>query len=551
MMPRRLLQGLLLGSSLFFAAAAPRDAGAFCGFYVSGADAKLFNNATMVVLLRDGTKTVLSMQNNYQGPPEDFAMVVPVPVVLQKDNVKTLDRNIFDRVDKLAAPRLVEYWEQDPCPPPPPETDDDDDDKNYPSAPMMMEAAPSAPRDYGVKIEAQFAVGEYDIVILSAQDSMGLDAYLRDNKYKIPDGAEAVLRPYVQSGMKFFVAKVNSKKVQFQNGMATLSPLRFHYDSETFSLPVRLGLLNSGGTQDLIVHILAKEQRYEVANYPNVTIPTNLNVAEAARDQFGPFYASLFDRTLQQHKNAVITEYSWAAESCDPCPSPALTPEEVMTLGGDVIAGKNNQNGQMVPSNGLEMQMPAPPFMQNPWQITSGMVLTRLHARYDKSSLGEDLVFKAAPAIQGGREVRDAQGQLEKVATAASYNNFQGRYAIRHPWVGAIPCSNPQRGIWGGPPPSVEVAGDTSPKAATNLAFVARGASLESFLAQDVPEISVQGSGQKPAGWSINKPGGACACLLAPEDDGGTTAVFGAAMASIGAAIALGLRRRLKNNQNK
>src|SRR4029078_7846257 len=88
---------------------------AFCGFYVSGADTKLYNNATMVVLMREGTRTVLSMQNNYQGPPEDFAMVVPVPVVLQKENVKTLDKTLFDHIDQLDSPRLVEYWEQDPC----------------------------------------------------------------------------------------------------------------------------------------------------------------------------------------------------------------------------------------------------------------------------------------------------------------------------------------------------------------------------------------------------------------------------------------------------
>src|SRR5687768_16183747 len=96
-------------------ALAPKQAAAFCGFYVSGADAKLFNNATQVVLMREGTRTVLSMQNNYQGPPENFAMVVPVPIVLQKDNVKTLTKDVFARIDQLSAPRLVEYWEQDPC----------------------------------------------------------------------------------------------------------------------------------------------------------------------------------------------------------------------------------------------------------------------------------------------------------------------------------------------------------------------------------------------------------------------------------------------------
>ena len=51
----------------------PSSAWAFCGFYVAGAGAKLYNNATLVVMMRDGTKTVLSMQNNYQGPPERFA----------------------------------------------------------------------------------------------------------------------------------------------------------------------------------------------------------------------------------------------------------------------------------------------------------------------------------------------------------------------------------------------------------------------------------------------------------------------------------------------
>lgn len=85
MLPRP-LRSLLVAAPLALAGLVgdTRPAEAFCGFYVGGAGAKLFNNASMVVLLRDGTKTVLSMQNNYQGPPEKFAMVVPVPVVLQR-----------------------------------------------------------------------------------------------------------------------------------------------------------------------------------------------------------------------------------------------------------------------------------------------------------------------------------------------------------------------------------------------------------------------------------------------------------------------------------
>jgi MYXO-CTERM domain-containing protein len=465
-------------------------ADAFCGFYVSGADAKLFNNATQVVLMREGTKTVLSMQNNYQGPPSSFAMVVPVPVVLQKENVKTLERAVFSHIDQLGAPRLVEYWEQDPC----------EHTRVRPTAKGRRPMAPSraameddAPmkKDLGVRIEAQFTVGEYDVVVLSAKDSGGLDTWLRQEKYTIPAGAEAYLRPYVQAGSKFFVAKVDVSKVKFDNGMATLSPLRFHYDTETFSLPVRLGLMNSNGTQDLIVNILAKGQRYEVSNYPNATIPTNFDVAEPARGQFGSFYAALFDRTLEKIPKVVVTEYAWDAGSCDPCPSPPLSGSEIAVLGGDVLAGLD---APLVkdPAQGGVSRRPG-------WRGGGGgsYVLTRLHARYAKDSLGEDLVFRAAAPIMGGREMRDGKGALEHGSAAAGTNNFQGRYAIRHPWTGPITCKEPQRGNWGGPPGGRE----PTMTPATNIAFAPRGKlQLATFVKGSLPDVIALPGAPTPLG---------------------------------------------------
>ena len=458
-------------------------ADAFCGFYVGGAGAKLFNNATIVVMMRDGTRTVLNMQNNYQGPPSNFAMVVPVPVVLQKENVKTLPPAVFDRVDKLAAPRLVEYWEQDPCYRPPV--------RRYGARggarpkPMAM-APPGAKRerDLGVKVEAQFEVGEYEIVILSAKHSTGLDTWLRQNKYNIPAGAEPVLNPYVQQGMKFFVAKVNSKKVTFKNGQAMLSPLRFHYDSELFNLPVRLGLLNSKGKQDLIVHILAPNTRYEVANYDNITIPTNFDVSPRTKKAFGEFYAALFDEVVKRNPKSVVTEYAWQATGCDPCPGPPLGAKDFATLGGDVLASTKAGNDK-----------PMPPRFRGRMMRGNNFVLTRLHTRYDKKALGEDLVFRKAPAILGGREVRDAQGRVERSVTKSSFNNFQARYIIRHAWSGPIACANPIRGRWGGPPAGVQQSG---PLPARELAFVPRGRTqLKQFVSFNVtsPTRSLKSKG--------------------------------------------------------
>jgi hypothetical protein len=448
--------------------ALPDKAQAFCGFYVTGANSSLYANATMVVLMRDGTRTVLSMQNNYQGPPEAFALVIPVPTVLQQDQVKVLPKAVFEKVDALGSPRLVEYWEMDPC----------RDLRNEAVAdlavPTSARFSAGAPQP-SVQVEAQFVVGEYDVVVLSANDSSALDGWLRDNKYNIPQGAAPILAPYVAAGMKFFVAKVDPARVTFENGQAALSPLRFHYDTPEFSLPVRLGLLNSQGKQDLIVNILAKE-RYEVANYPNATIPTNIRVQNDVRNSFASFYEALFARTLEKNPRAIVTEYAWSAASCDPCPTPPLGPAELTTLGGDVLGPAAN---------------------------ASGFTLTRLHARYTKDSLGEDLIFKAAPPIAGGRGIPDEKGQLsqqlETQSTAncgfggcGSVDNFQGRYVILHAWEGQLRCQSPQRGSWGGP---LDMNSDPQPQTAPNTALrgkVAAAGDLAALVAEPVPALDVK-----------------------------------------------------------
>ncbi|MDP3506217.1 MAG: DUF2330 domain-containing protein [Myxococcales bacterium] len=456
----------------------PFAAHAFCGFYVAGGGAELFNNATQVVLMREGTRTVLSMQNNYQGPAADFAMVIPVPVVLKKEQVKTLPRDVFGRVDTLSAPRLVEYWEVDPCYVDERQYEDEDGaaQKSTGGPGEMTKRKPAL-----VKVEARFEVGEYDVVILSAKDALALEQWLKENKYKIPEGAEALFRPYIQQGQKFFVAKVNVKKVTFENGMAKLSPLRFFYDSEKFELPVRLGLINAKEKQDLIVHILARNQRYEVANLPNVTIPTNVDLAPSAKSEFPFFYVSLFDRTLAKNPKAVVTEYAWQATSCDPCPTSPLAAADFATLGADVTPTKWSEEDQ--------------------WKPEKQFVLTRLHARYDKTSLGEDLVFRAAPPIVGGREFMNEKG-LEQGSKPDGVNNFQARYAIRYPWKGKVECKDPQYGRWGGPPSGAQAEGT---KSAQDTAFVARDPKKVEALAESpIAELAV--AGVKPKAGEALRP---------------------------------------------
>ncbi|HEX8108107.1 MAG TPA: DUF2330 domain-containing protein [Kofleriaceae bacterium] len=467
---------ITIGAAALAVCATASAAHAFCGFYVSGSGEKMFNDATNVVLMRDGTRTVLSMQNDYKGPLEDFAMVVPVPVVLHEPDVKTLAKTVFDHTDALGSPRLVEYWEQDPCPMPV--------ERAYDMAPRAA-AAPtgSAAGDFAmakkesVRIEAKFDVGEYKILILSATDSAGLETWLHQNHYQIPPGAEPLLRPYVEGGSKFFVAKVDPKKVVMQDGHAALSPLRFHYDSEEFALPIRLGMANSSGKQDLIVNIISPDQRYEVANYRNVFIPTNFDVKNEVKTRFAEFYAALFDKTIEANPGAVVTEYAWTAVPnyhCDPCTDADVSNPDLMTLGGDVVGGR----------------------------IARGnFVLTRLHARYGKADMKDDLRFRVARPVTGGREQWSKQG-IEYGATPSPQNYFQARYAIRHAWTGPIRCEHPVRNVWGGPPD-----GNYQPTiAASKLAFAPRGKlEVASVVKRDLWEIGLK-RGSAPGGGKFATP---------------------------------------------
>jgi hypothetical protein len=451
--------GVVGGIALACAMGMPGSARAFCGFFVANQDGKLSNHASQVALVRQGHRTALTMSNDYQGPPKDFALIVPVPVVLKKEDVKTLPSTVFDHIDALTAPRLVEYWEQDPCHP--------SMRGDFVLGAIAVDKAeqPRPQKSLGVKIEAKFAVGEYQILILSARDSGGLETWLHQSGYHIPDGASAALAPYVHAQMKFFVAKVDITKVhRNENNTVVLSPLRVSYDADELRLPVRLGLLNASGKQDLIVYTLHPTARFEVANYKNIFIPTNLDVADGVRTAFGSFYAELFDAALANAGGkAIVTEYAWQSTSCDPCPTPVLDASELAILGVDVN--------------------------QLPGGAMGGVVLTRMHARYDKDTLSDDLIFRQAPAVMGGRAQWNGTSADSGASTQGAYgNNFQGRYIIRHYWQGAITCQTPQYDNWGGPPNG----GEPTAVAARNLADAPRGKiALEKMVYSPVPTLGI------------------------------------------------------------
>jgi hypothetical protein len=360
----------------------------FCGFYVAKADTSLYNQASQVIIARDGDKTVLTMANDYQGEVKDFALVVPVPVVLKEEQVHIGEPKILARLDAFSAPRLVEYFDPDPC----------RIFSLYESSDELqsLPQAASSTREFkrnhalGVTVEEQFTVGEYDIVILSAKQSDGLETWLIENGYKIPQGAKALLQPYIRQQMKFFVAKVNLENYD-KKGFEKLRPIAIAYESPKFMLPIRLGMINAQSDQDLIVYLLSPQGQIELTNYRTAQIPSDVNVPEFIQTEFQDFYQAMFQQSYErENKEVAFLEYAWNMNSCDPCSAEPLNTEELKQAGV---------------------------FWLHP-ALGNNVFITRLHVRYSRDLFPEELQFHST----------------------ANQELFQGRYIINHPFTGTITC---------------------------------------------------------------------------------------------------------------
>ena len=368
---------------------------AFCGFYVARADTSIFNQASQVVLVRDDDRTVITMANDFQGDVKDFAVVIPVPTFIERGQINVADRKLVEHLDAYTAPRLVEYHDPDPC-----NRYELEEmasmDMAFPRSAQAMKA--SLGRSRGVTIEASYTVGEYDILILSAEESDGLIKWLDENGYNIPRGAEAVVDSYLKQDMRFFVAKVNLEE-QSKLGYSYLRPLQVAYESNKFMLPIRLGTLNANGKQELYVYGLTRTGRIETTNYRTVKLPSNTEVPEFVQAEFSDFYRSMFERqTIKENERGVFLEYAWDMNWCDPCAADPLSADELRKLGVFWVDGARSD---LAFKSGAQ-----------------DVFVTRLHVRYDKEHFPEDLVFQ---------ETGDRQ-------------NFQGRYVIRHPFRGELTC---------------------------------------------------------------------------------------------------------------
>jgi hypothetical protein len=270
---------------------------------------------------------------------------------------------------------------------------------------MRRDMAEERARSLGVTIEARYTVGEYDILILSARESAGLETWLRDSGYRLPAGVSPVLGSYLKQGMKFFVARVNLKE-QAKLGVTYLRPLPMAFESPKFMLPIRLGTVNADGPQELFVFALTRKGRVETTNYRTVRLPTGMEVPAYVKEEFPSFYRAMFaEQVRREDMRAVFLEYAWDMSWCDPCAADPLSPEELRKLG--VFWLPESDGGSARPRG----------------PVPVNTFVTRLHVRYDAARFPDDLVFQET----------------------ADRANYQGRFVLRHAFTGEGACEAGRR----------------------------------------------------------------------------------------------------------
>lgn len=319
-----------------------------CPTVATGTPNALTYDVARTAIVRQGTRTTFTVSVAPEGQAQDFALVMPVPALLEESDIAVLDAEVFARLEGYTGLLTVP-------------------DAGCAPAGGTTDSSEGAGGGGGgeraeVQVEAEYLVGDYRITILSATESGALFTWLEGNGYHLADATIPVLEDYIEEGMYFMAAQV-SDDATLADGSA-LPPLQVAYDSESFSIPIRLAARNSTGEQDMLVYAVTDGDgaRAGVSNYPEFEVPDVCIWGDPETDDFMEFYEDRFAPRWAAAGDAAWTvEWAGGFGDCSPCSGTQLTPEDLAALG---FAGDANSH-----------------------------FLTRIHMRYTTEAAVQDLML--------------------------------------------------------------------------------------------------------------------------------------------------------------
>jgi hypothetical protein len=359
MQPRSALL-LPLGLAVLTAGLLPRSATAFCGAYLSSAESPATNATSTVVYVREGNRSTITMSNDILTAARSFTMLIPAPGTLVESDVKVVDPGVVARVETYAAPRLVEYSCDDLY-----GTGDPKDVACGCATDSLIDLAASAALDQlpGLLDQLDVGFGSYQISTLAADTTEALETWAQSEGLFLPAGSLDLFEDYIEGGASFISVKVDLDSVA--SGGVLLKPIQFSYESDVMSLPIRLGTINAGGSQDVVLHVITDTGgAVGISNYPEFTVEGDCMFDEEGLGSFSNFYDDIFSNEWNGSADGAgyLTEYKWAPTACDPC-----------TGGGPLSEDALRDVG----------------YQGNP----NKAVITRLHMRYNPGAIEGDLML--------------------------------------------------------------------------------------------------------------------------------------------------------------
>lgn len=519
------------------------------GFFAGAPGDVLTSDASNVVVMTDKGHTVVTIAPHYRGPKKPFVFIVGVPAAITTRDIAFVPRDVVDRLVEADAPRLVELWERDPCAHHAPTLDA----SGFGEGAGRWEGITLA--DVGA-LPTHLAPSDASISVVA--DVAALRALVGKEKLSLPAGADAILASYTD--MRFVVARVDPAKLVFDGDRAALTPLRIHFAKPLGSLPFRLGALAIAPSThaDVVLHVLARDDRYDVGDGQNTFLPEGADVAESAKTSPSLFYAALLDRA--QLGRAAVTEYVDEAPHCRGCPSRPLDRADLATFGGDAIPGGNialssfrgsvsifstRRDGKFegieesvvdtihastvdecVNEGNITVKLDAlaTGTLANVVVVESNVTdrraeecVTQRIARMtlaQKPSAAETvslaLGFRREWALDTPtwqlsriRLLSDDKANAKDVSlrSAGKATRVVPKYVVRHPWTGRVTCDVPQRDRWGTSDGTLATRYASHPIALTDPVATTTPPLLEMFFAQPAEtaaDAGVVATGKSP-----------------------------------------------------
>ena len=379
----------------------PSAASAFGGGFVSTDTAPTVTGSRIIVA-HDGERTVLTLAPRVSGGSGDFALIIPTPTVPSADDVRLVAPDTVAAIDAFTAPRLLSYSCDDLHP-----YGQDTGRYNYYGygygyyyvqttdrvyggpfrahsgrGLFSCEGGPgtrwygpygeyvAGPRDTGAADTADtdapdgagggtivttafrddWTEATYDTAVFSADTRDALDAWMTERGLAPTPQQSAVLDEYVAAGRGFVAAAVAGSSA------GSLPPLQIAFDGPLDSVPLRLGLAQSPGEQDVVlISIDASDAgRAEVVDWPKTSIPDACMVDQTEQGAFTARYESDLATAIAASASHAtdtdtdagsawagwVVEFAGSPLVCDPCPDGPLTTPQLAELGASAPAAQ-------------------------------------------------------------------------------------------------------------------------------------------------------------------------------------------------------------------